>query len=411
MTTIRTRLTSLLAAALCVSLLAVPAGAYTRVDTSQTGTLTLNYYDTERGYAFDGMNVSLYKIYDVDDAVNFSPADDAGDPFAAYFGDSAENPSGATITVPVVEESEVEIDRTEDMTDEEYQAAWDAEWSRLWQAEWTALTTTLTNYLSTDTAITPTATGTVGVVNEGQADETGRVVFENLELGVYLVVGETMTDGSYTYTPASFLVSIPDLDETSDSWLYSVTVNNKYDRTYHGGGGGSTTVNRNVTKVWNDADAGDVERPSSVTVELWRDGEFYSEVTLSASNGWQYSWTQLPSGSDWTLVETDVDSNYSVQISESGNTFVVTNTADTELEDEDPPLSDLPDEEVPGGEDPGLPDDGDETVIDDEDVPQGNLPQTGTLWLPVQILTIVGILLFSIGWLDMRRQKRDRHET
>lgn len=74
-------------------------------------------------------------------------------------------------------------------------------------------------------------------------------------------------------------------------------------------------------------------------------------------------------------------------------------------------MSDLPDEEVPGGEDPGLPDDGDETVIDDEDVPQGNLPQTGTLWLPVQILTIVGILLFSIGWLDMRRQKRDRHET
>ena len=39
------------------------------------------------------------------------------------------------------------------------------------------------------------------------------------------------------------------------------------------------------------------------------------------------------------------------------------------------------------------------------------LPQTGTLWLPVQILTIAGILLFSLGWMDMKRQKRERHEA
>ena len=41
-----------------------------------------------------------------------------------------------------------------------------------------------------------------------------------------------------------------------------------------------------------------------------------------------------------------------------------------------------------------------ETIIDG-DVPLGSLPQTGTLWMPVQILAVVGILLFSIGWLDL----------
>ena len=53
-------------------------------------------------------------------------------------------------------------------------------------------------------------------------------------------------------------------------------------------------------------------------------------------------------------------------------------------------------------------DNGGEEIID-EDVPMGNLPQTGTLWLPVQILALAGIVLFSIGWLDLKRQKR--HET
>ena len=43
--------------------------------------------------------------------------------------------------------------------------------------------------------------------------------------------------------------------------------------------------------------------------------------------------------------------------------------------------------------------------IEDPDVPGTGLPQTGTLWWPVQVLTIAGILLFSLGWLDLRRKK------
>lgn len=405
MTTIRTRIASLLAAALCVSLLAAPAGAYARVDVDRDVSLTLNYYDEEREFAFEGMEVSIYKVLDMSDAVRFTP--DTDGPFANYFGGGE-----ATVTVPSVDESEVQVSRDDFDSQEAYQAAWDAEWARLWQEEWTGLASTLLNYLSADETIVPTAVGAVAVVNEGTEGETGQVVFTQdsagnpLDVGVYLVAPAGIEDGRYTYTPQSYLVSLPNL--SGDEWMYDAQVRgDKFERSYDGGGGGG--INRNVMKVWEDAGVEGVDRPSSVTVQLLRDGEVYDEVELSEDNDWEYSWRGLSSRYDWTLVETDVPGDYTVEIDRQGNTFVVTNTAAEEIEDPDTPL-----DPGPGPDDPGDPTDPTDpgTDIPDPDVPlDPGLPQTGTLWLPVQILTIAGILLFSLGWMDMKRQKRERHEA
>ena len=391
MTTIRTRIASLLAAALCVSLLAAPAGAYARVDVDRDVSLTLNYYDEEREFAFEGMEVSIYKVLDMSDAVRFSP--DADGPFDKYFDGSGPE----QITVPSVAESEVQVDRADYDSDEAYQAAWDAEWARLWQEEWTGLASTLLNYLSADETIVPTAVGAVAVVNEGTEGETGQVVFTQdsagnpLDVGVYLVAPAGIEDGRYTYTPQSYLVSLPNL--SGDEWMYDAQVRgDKFERSYDGGGGGG--INRNVMKVWGDAEG--VDRPTSVTVRLLRNGEVYEEVTLSEANDWQHSWRGLSNRYQWTLVEVDVPVDYTVEITQEGNTFVVTNTAPEDIPDEPPPLDDG----------------GDEEEIPEDPVPlDPGLPQTGTLWLPVQILTIAGILLFSLGWMDMKRQKRERHEA
>ena len=390
-TTIRKRIASLLAAALCVSLLVAPAGAYARVDVDEDVSLTLNFYDEERQYAFEGMEVRIYKVLDMSDAVRFSPYDDG--PFDKYFDGSGPE----QITVPSVEESEVQVSRDDFDSQEAYQAAWDAEWARLWQEEWTGLASTLLNYLSADETILPTAQGVVQLVNEGTDQETGQVVLDKdtqgnpLEVGMYLVVPERIEDGNYTYTPMSYLVTLPNLVE--EQWYYEAEIRgDKFDRDRHGDGGG--TVNRNVMKVWEDAEG--VDRPTSVTVRLLRNGEVYEEVTLSEANDWRHSWRGLSNRYQWTLVEVDVPVDYTVEITQEGNTFVVTNTAPEDIPDEPPPLDDG----------------GDEEEIPEDPVPlDPGLPQTGTLWLPVQILTIAGILLFSLGWVDMKRQKRNGDEA
>lgn len=394
----------MLAAALCVSLLAAPAGAYARVDVDRDVSLTLNFYDEERQYAFEGMEVRIYKVLNMSDAVRFSPDDDG--PFDKYFDGSGSE----QITVPSVEESEVQVSRDDFDSQEAYQAAWDAEWARLWQEEWTGLASTLLNYLSADETILPTAQGVVQLENEGTDQETGQVVLEKdtqgkpLEVGMYLVVPERIEDGNYTYTPMSYLVTLPNLVE--EQWYYAAEIRgDKFDRDRHGDGGG--TVNRNVMKVWEDAEG--VDRPTSVTVRLLRNGEVYEEVTLSEANDWQHSWRGLSNRYQWTLVEVDVPVDYTVEITQEGNTFVVTNTAPEEIEDPDTPL-----DPGPGPDEPGDPTDPTDpgTDIPDPDVPlDPGLPQTGTLWLPVQILAIAGILLFSLGWMDMKRQKRERHEA
>ena len=405
MTTIRKRIASLWAAALCLSLLVPTAGAYARVDVDQPVSLTLNFYDEERSFAFEGMEVSIYKVLNMTDAVRFIHDDDG--PFASYNGE---------INWQFPEESEI---REPGMTEEAFETAW----TNAWKESWDSLTSTLVNYLSADDSITPTATGKVAVVNKGADNETGQVVFTTqntvevaegedspkLEVGVYLVVPAGITDGRYTYIPESYLVSLPNLDNDSN-WDYSVAIQDKFERDYDPPGSGETTINRNVLKVWEDG--GSEDRPVSVTVRLLRDGEVFDEVELSEDNDWRYSWTGLSRDYEWTLVEVDVPSDYTVEIVREGTTFVVTNSTDdtpgtpppTTTPSTEPPTEEIPDDSTPL--DPGPPEaPSDETIIDG-DVPLGSLPQTGTLWMPVQILAVVGILLFSIGWLDMRRQKR-----
>ena len=394
MTTIRKWIASLWAAALCLSLLVPTAGAYARVDANQSVSLTLNFYDKERSFAFEGMEVSIYKVLNMTDAVRFIP--DAGGPFDSYNGE---------INWQFPEESEI---REPGMTEEAFETAW----TNAWKESWDSLTSTLVNYLSADDSITPTATGKVAVVNKGADNETGQVVFDKdsagkeLKPGVYLVIPAGITDGRYTYIPESYLVSLPNLDNDGN-WDYSVAIQDKFERDYDPPGSGGTTINRNVLKVWEDG--GSEDRPVSVTVRLLRDGEVFDEVELSEDNDWRYSWTGLSRDYEWTLVEVDVPGDYTVEIDRQGNTFVVTNTAAEEIEDPDTPL-----DPGPGPDDPGDPTDPTDpgTDIPDPDVPlDPGLPQTGTLWLPVQILTIAGILLFSLGWMDMKRQKRERHEA
>jgi len=136
------------------------------------------------------------------------------------------------------------------------------------------------------------------------------------------------------------------------------------------------TVSRTVIKVWDDDNNSD--RPASVSVQLYNGETAYGEaVILNAENGWTYTWNGLDDDGNWTVAEVEVPDGYSSAVTVAGTTFTVTNTYDeTEYEE-----------------------------ILDEDVPLGDIPETGdasAIWMAMSALSGAGLFL--------TRKKREDEE-
>lgn len=148
---------------------------------------------------------------------------------------------------------------------------------------------------------------------------------------------------------------------------------------YTPGGGGGNTVS--VTKKWANDDP--ATRPESITVQLLWDGEVEKEAVLSAENNWKASWSVTKLGK-WSVAEVDVPDGYTSEVKKAGNRFTITNTYDaTVIEEETPPLTELP------GGNPPL------TEIPD-DVPLADVPKTGdmsALWMTLSALSGAGLFL------------------
>ena len=98
-------------------------------------------------------------------------------------------------------------------------------------------------------------------------------------------------------------------------------------------------TNVSVKKVWTDDDNAYATRRESIRVQLYANGVACGEaVTLSAANGWAYTWTGLtknenPTGQTamaktitYTVEELDVPEGYQATITGNGTTgFVITN--------------------------------------------------------------------------------------
>lgn len=376
MTTIRKWIASLMAVVLCVSMLAVPAGAYSRVDTDQPVKLTLTYKNEKT--PVEGMTLELYQVYDMSDAVRFTPTEE----FKAAYEDEFH----FNIYDPYWQVTNGDGTVAEN------------------QVNWKLMTSTLEGLILRDKAdekvdppkpvetLTTDANGQVFVGKDG-----------NLKPGLYLVKGEAYEVGRYTYIPQTFLVALPHLLE-NDTWQYEVNADGKMQTDYDPP---ASTTSYTVVKEWEIPEESEVEQPNSVTVQLLHNGEVYDETTLSEENNWQHTWNRLSRHGTWQVVEVDVPEGFTVSVDQTGKTFTVTNTADEDIDEPDTPLDPGPgDGDGDGdGTDPGGDPDVPPVDIEDPDVPGTGLPQTGTLWWPVQVLTIAGILLFSLGWLDLRRKK------
>lgn len=174
----------------------------------------------------------------------------------------------------------------------------------------------------------------------------GRAEFANLAMAVYLVVGEPGLQDGVNYWPTPFLVSVPQTDEQQHFvWDVDVVGKREMDMTI------------SVVKRW----VGDAvsTRPTSIVVHLVLDGKDYGDpVVLNAACGWTYTWENLPP-KNWYVRE-DSYPSYSTVIVKNGNTFTISNT-------------------------------------------YKRVPQTGQLWWPVTVLTVLGLSLLCVGTARRRR--------
>ena len=119
-----------------------------------------------------------------------------------------------------------------------------------------------------------------------------------------------------------------------------------------------------VRKAWNDANDAQKLRPQSVTVDVTRNGQTLTRLTLSAENRWTQTLTELPMFDDngeayvYDVRETEVPEGYTASVTARGMTFTVINTH--RIDDGFTPID--PNNRRRGG---GL------TILDDLGVPLG----------------------------------------
>lgn len=244
--------------------------ALCEIDTSKKGSLLLNYsYDD---YELDDTNVKIYKIASVQKDFQYQLSDD--------FSDYPININGITSDL-----------------------------------EWNILENTINSYIVAD-GIKEFATYSIN---------DNFLQIENLEVGLYFVKTEKIDKEDYSLIFDNFLLSVPNLGDDG-YWAYDVSIYPKvesYIPKYE-------QVNYTVIKEWRD----DKEnRPDSVDIDIYKDGILVESHVLSNSNNFTYSFEAIDDGSEWSVLERNVPSGYSVSILEKDKNIIIINTDSDYVED------------------------------------------------------------------------------
>ena len=256
------------------------ADAVEPIDVSRDGTLTLTYGCD--GTAFEGVSVKLYAIATVSADFQYT--------LTPTFATTALVLNGVQTT-----------------------------------GEWNVIRSTLEAYVLAD-GIAAHATATT--------DAAGQVCFESLDLGLYLAMVGTVTEGETVCVFDSALVAVPGLG-TDGLWQYEVAVASKSEIIPPD----KDDVEYKVLKLWK-GDEGSDTRPASIEVELFRDGVSQQKVELSQENNWSYSWTAEADGAKWTAMERHTPIGYTMTVDQRDTTFVLTNTFTAENPPDAPPTGD-----------------------------------------------------------------------
>ena len=248
---------------------------------------------------------------------------------------------------------------------------------------------------------------------KGNTDASGKIYFNDLELGLYLIIGNQYTTEEYIYTPTPVFICLPTYDKDL-VWQYNIDTKIKYQTEKIPDE--EETINKKVILVWDDNDDKE-SRPASIKIHLLKDGEIYDTIELSEENNWKHVWEGLSNKHKWQIVEAGMEDKYTTTLEEQGPTFVITKKyrenkpEDDKPEDEKPELPEEDDKEEPNK--PNEKTEQEQNKPDKPEKPQDNmgadrLPATGVLWWPVPVLIIIGIILFAIGWIKRKGEEYEK---
>lgn len=247
------------------------------------------------------------------------------------------------------------------------------------QVEWNEIAETLQGYVEAD-QIQP--------YMSKETDETGKVVFEGLEVGLYLVSGISVETSDATYNFHDFVIYLPKIED--GSYQYDVSAKPKSSKTEPI----KKETAYKVLKLWKDEEK-EQDRPEEITVDILKEGVLAETVVLNSANNWMYTFSSLDTKDVWSVVERNVPEGYAVKVTQKDTTFILINTweePDVEEPDVEEPDMQGPDVEEPDVEEPQKPTD---------------KPQTGDiaplrLWMTTFCLS--GLVLIVLG-VGMRRKE------
>lgn len=200
----------------------------------------------------------------------------------------------------------------------------------------------------------------------GVTDGEGKAEMKAESKGIYLVVGSLYETEDVVYSISPALVKIDEEDTRKE-------IQPKYEK--------ETKPREDITavKIWT-GDKEELFRPKMIEAELYKDGELFDTVELSEENGWKHIWQDMSTESIWTVAEKTVLKEFHVRVSRKENVFFIKNDLDTGLHGMDDKRDDSPSN------------------------PPEDIPYTGTLWWPVPIMAIGGVVLLWAGNLAKRER-------
>lgn len=244
-------------------------------------------------------------------------------------------------------------------------------------------------------------------------DNDGKLEFNDLGYGVYLIAGDSYTRGDYRYDVIPSLIILPYLKPESSAWQLEADLEIKHNAVrIYWLSSGNTSIH--VIKAWAD-ESHEEERPLSVRVQLMRGSKVHDTVTLNSGNNWRHTWTELDKSEQWYVVEQSVPAGYNVDIEREGVTFVVTNNYLTSI-DPGPgtPTDDKPETSPKPSETPVIPSSEPTNPMTPSPEPSApsvtpegkepHLPQTGQPWLIVAVLSFGGIVSALTGAILLNKK-------
>ncbi len=155
------------------------------------------------------------------------------------------------------------------------------------------------------------------IVMKKMTNKDGVVLFDNLELGLYLVKQTNKVKGYSSIN--SYLITIPKV--VDNKFTYEISSKPKTDIL--------KLIDINVKKIWNTplSNKNDKENlPRYIEVGLYKNNELISKIKLNKDNNWSYTWEDLEKSDEYSILEVNVPKGYTATYEKIDNTVVITNT-------------------------------------------------------------------------------------